>query len=278
MKGLILCAIMFAAILIGLVAFHSMNSRYFDSNDFYFHFYKSRGECYTQHYTPEECAAYPPGFSSLAALFAGTQIGFILFCVFLIFFLIPCALLASGRSVYAPLIYFSSATPFLLLGSAIFAQALLIFVWVLALRHEKLGFWEVLAFGGLALLIHSTAVFVFAPIIMLRWWQKNITGLPKFPVIILTPVNLSWSIALKVLPLPFWGLALKLPMDKIIFLAYFFVAALIIDFRASLFIPVALALWLPEIIKAQKQIYQRALIMVCLAYTFMQFWLFFSSI
>ena len=137
-----------------------------NSNDFYFHFFKAKGEyspMLETHYSLQDFQKYPSLFHVLFTPFTANTFVFYLALMVLICVLIPIIIYGINSKWFSVLLYFTVVSlPHMVIYNATYAQALVI-VWLLAyilLRKKSKLFY--LLFLVLAWLTHREGIILFA--------------------------------------------------------------------------------------------------------------------
>jgi hypothetical protein len=241
------------------------------SNDYFFHFNKILGGCYEQVYSVSECGDYPNLYHSLLSfLLVSDESTYLSINLWLIFFLIPFLLLLKSNDFFTPLIYYSSMTPYYFIFAGTFAQALLTLWFVLFFLLDNFFFRFLLTI--FAFLTHRSAVYVFIPLWVYHYVLKHYyhgQTFTKFnPQIFFYGFFDWWAVLINYLTLtPFFHYLMVFSLayaDFLLVLIYFMGAFLIANFRANLFIPVLLALWLPAYFKGFSDDFKVNLVLIYL--------------
>jgi len=247
MKKLIPIAVILFLFALSFSTIHNLSGKYFNSNDFYFHFYKANGNCYTDKYSLKACENYPPLYHWIAGPFSNSKIEFIYFNFLIICLIIPLIMYQITKSHWTFFIYFASGLPFILFYASIFAQAFLCVLFALLLRSKTIKISDFIIFF-LGALVHSKGVWVLAPVLFYKLFcfYKEGKGI-IYPVITLIQSPPDLGAFLKVIPPPIWPFILTLGLPEIILIVFYAVASFILaDFRAILFIPLLLSVFLPK--------------------------------
>lgn len=278
------------AFFIGLIIFlfvflvlfnYSLRSGHFGfSNDYFFHFNKFLGGCYDDVYTKKECVNYPDFYHFVFSLILPhDEFSFVLGNLWLIFLLIPMLMGYYSKSIFSPLIYFSSMTPFYFAFASTFAQAFMVLEFVAFFVFTS--FEARLVIAALALFTHRASFYIFVPLWLYIWFRNK--PFPELKHILFFYDFYTWD---KV----FWNFLILTPFINFIFLfrlampqilvvfAYFAGAFFVAEFRATLYIPILLALWLPSVIQGYSKEFQKCLIGVYLLSICLQFVFFLNEL
>lgn len=249
-----LCLIFFIVFLLFFSGIFVLTGKFFNSNDYYFHFYRSQNKCFLEHYSLNECKNYAPGYALISSLFSFNEGTFLLFNLFLICFLIPFIIYHYNKSILGLLIYFCSGFIFNVFYAGIFAQLLLSIFFLISISIKEFNLFDLL-FLILSPFIHSTAPFFVLLMVVFKFFENfKFERLNSF--VFLLPSKLSFSVLFKLMPFPLWLYLNNLSFGKIFLILVFLFMALT-DARSVLFIPLCLALWLPsQLIKKPLKIKQ----------------------
>lgn len=255
-KAVLITLAFFLFFSLAFLFINSETGKFFNSNDYFFHFYKAQGKCFEEHYSEETCESYAPLFSFLSAPFAFNEFLFILFPLAIVTLFIPWIIFKKTKSYWSLAIYFSSSFVLNIMFASIFAQALLSLFFVMLLYTDKPGPWDVgiILFASAA---HSKALWVLLPVLLLKFFplffNKDFDIKKYFSFAVLAEQKLSFSSFFKLGPLINWFYSLQFNPIRQLLIIYFLFSGIVIDFRAMLFIPLLWALWLPEILTKKEK-------------------------
>lgn len=279
MKKFILLTITFFLVFMGIftITFEHWGeySGWVKDSDYYFHWSKANGECPTRFYDYEKCVSYSPLYSMITKYFSFSEYAFNVFPMILTIFLIPLVLYRRTKSIFSPLIYFSSAFIFTVFYASIFAHALLSLIFVLILTSKKhLTFWNG-ALYALSLFTHSQAVYVMLPLFLYKIWQDDgkIISSAFVPTIFFQAKNRMDELTFNHLffvgfPIN-WFYSFFLEKSKILLITFFLIGAVAINYRSILFIPLLWSVWLPRYYK--KSEHRNLLILGMILFIIVQF-------
>jgi len=235
--------IIFLIIIFGLLILNETTGHFFNTNDYYFHLYRTQGACFS--YYPEiNCDSYAPLFAIISIPFQTEQL-FILFVLFILVFLIPFLIYEKTYSIFSLLIYYTSSFVFNVLFASIFAQMLVTVFLILIIRNREFSKMD-LIYYCLGCLSHNVGFLLLTPIILLKF--VKLKEIPFFPFALVYQRALSVSTIFKLQPFVLWFYALFLDIKEVLILFGLFVGGFLNE-RVILFIPVLLALWLPIILE-----------------------------
>jgi len=194
-----------------------------ETNDYFFHFYKSNGDCFTKHYTQEACDRYPKGFEFLTSNFTNNEITFNLFALAIICFIIPLAIFTKTKSIWSIIIYFSSSFVFNVFYASIFAQAMLSLIFCLILRSEKINMKDPILLIA-STFFHSKAIYVLIPVLLYKLSNKiNFLKQKNFPYVYLDFSTMNVSNTIKLGAIINWFYSLKLDDNKKLLILFFII-------------------------------------------------------
>lgn len=258
---------LFLVVLATIVIIHQFTGYYFVSNDHFFHFYRSQGDCFTEHYKVEECGGYPPLLAWLTP-FPMDELGFIIFILFLLIILIPQIIYVQTGSLWSLAIYYPSLFIFNVIYAGIYAQGLLA-LWFTLMLSTRLGKHDLLLLF-LGFLTHSYWAYVLIPTLVFKA-IKDIEAEPVWGYVFLKDTPMDFSTFFKLIPISFWLYALSFPLAVNLLMGYFLYASFT-DFRASLFIPLIFSLYFPEAVRNRNWKAKVLIALTSILFFFMQFW------
>lgn len=276
-KAFLFIIAVFFLFLSGMLLIQATTGKLFNTMDYYFHFYKSKGLCYTENYSLDACSSYPPLLSFISSPFSGSPLLFLIFnmAIFLIF--IPSIIYFKTKNLWSLLIYYSSAFVFNVLYAGIFAQALLTLLIVLILREDKIVLAD-LIYLTIGEITHSKAFLVLMPLLFYKYFRNKFKDNNFFPFVFLKESYFDLHFAIKLMPIINYFYIIYMPISQSILILYYLVASAVIDYRASLFIPVLLAYFIPPLLRNKDRNFKGFLIIIYIAFFIMSFILCFRDI
>lgn len=254
-------------------------SGWIQESDYYFHFTKAKGECPANYYTQDFCVNYPPLYSILSSFFVWNEWAFNLLPMFILIFVIPSIIYHRTRSEWSLLIYFSSSIVFNIIFASVFAQMLSMVFFTIVLSFKKFDLLRDGILSLLAVLSHREAIFVMGALILFKVFREKIDEIKFSRAMPLLGLSFSGKpddhvgalYLFLFAPAINWIYSLKLSFSKILFIAFFFVGGIVVNYRVLLFIPILWAFWLPEIIQRFHPKERKFVVFLYLSWMFLQF-------
>lgn len=277
-KAIAMSLAVFAIFSIGFLFLENSTGKMLNADDFNFHFFRANEKCYDG-YKQRVCDSYAIIPKLISKFFAFTKETFILGYLLILCFVIP--YLIFKKDLLALAIYFSSSFMTSILFSGVWAQLLLTIIFILMLKTNDFKFLIALFFVGLG--THSQAFFVLLPVIIFKFadnlfiFKNYLKDFKSFGIIIAPSGVLNLDGLLRLLPLPFFFQFLALKPLQLGLIFYFFIAGVLIDNRAALFIPILAALWLPELYANQNRNIKNLVYLACGIYFFCNVLIFFLA-
>lgn len=254
-------------------------SGWVNDSDYYFHWSKSNGQCPDRFYTKEACETYSPIYHILGSFFTFDEWAFNLLPMIILIFLIPYLIYRKTKSNWSILIYFSSVLIFNIMYASLFAQMMFMIFFTLILYFEKFHLIRDVGLSILGIFSHREAIFVVIPLLLLKIFGKHLDVFLDGPFFALFGLPFTGHPDDQAGPVYFfsfsplinWFFTLRLSVSKILFISFFFMGAVFLNYRTLLFIPILWAFWLPEIIEKTDERYKKFLIWIYLVWIILQF-------